>query len=265
MSHCDHLRPLIEHLKETYAAAIQRLAPLLQGGEITYDLLDKLFNPGCYVYTTCFGTEKPRCVIFDAGEETTKKGVTYYKLECHYLDYDGQVFGEAGIELAIVKFRGSRAIHSLEAFPLAYHPQREQVHEDLVKWGRDFRRLISGSCDRSTGAPIQHCIGTAFIMRNEKAIKLNINSRVAIDAAFFHEMEPNYRRPRVSDGWKDPSALQLFSFNTEESRARLESLKSNGKEVASMTDADYLICCPTVRCFSFKDKLFRESRARIHI
>ncbi|KAB8261540.1 hypothetical protein BDV32DRAFT_148499 [Aspergillus pseudonomiae] len=255
--HCDHLHLLIDHISEVYTATAQRLEPLLRGGTITYDLLNMLFKPGCYVYTTCLGTGKPRCVIFDAGEELTTRGVTFYKLECHYLDYNGQVFGEVGIELAIVKYRGSRPIHSLEAFPLVYHPDRDQVWQDLVRCGRDFRGLIRSS-PGGAAVPIRYCRGRAFIMKNDKAIAMNIDSRVAVDAAFFHEMEPNYHRPRVSDTWQDHSLIRFFSIDAEEHQAAFESVKSNGKEMGSMVDGDFAICCPTVRCFSFNDKLFLE-------
>lgn len=259
LEHSDQLGLLVDHISETYTATVQRLEPLLRGGNITYDLLDMLFKPGCYVYTTCLGTGKPRCVIFDAGEELTTRGVTYFKLECHYLDYDGQVFGEVGIELAIVKYRGSKPIHFLEAFPLAYHPDRDQVWQDLVRCGRDFRELIRSS-PGGAAAPIRYCQGRAFIMKNDKAIAMKIDSRVAVDAAFFHEMEPNYHRPRVSDTWQDHALLRFFSIDAEERQAAFESVKSNGKEMGSMMDGDFAICCPTVRCFSFKDKLFCESR-----
>ncbi len=47
----------------------QNLLPLLDHGEITYDLLPLLFKPNTFVYTTCFGSKKPRCVIFVAAEE----------------------------------------------------------------------------------------------------------------------------------------------------------------------------------------------------
>lgn len=83
-----------------------------------------------------------------------------------------------------------------------------------------------------------------------------------VDAAFFHEMEPNYHRPRISDTWNDHSTIRLFSIDAEEHQAALESVKSTGKEMGSMVDGDFVICCPTVRCFSFNDKLFRESRVK---
>ncbi|CAG8147897.1 unnamed protein product, partial [Penicillium nalgiovense] len=111
----QHLRLLIDHLKQAYAAISQRLESMLQHGHITYDLLWALFKPGCRVYTTCIGTKEPRCVVFDAGEEMTQNDETWLNLECRFLDYDGIKFGEAGIFLRVAKFRGSKPIETLEA------------------------------------------------------------------------------------------------------------------------------------------------------
>ncbi|THC88695.1 hypothetical protein EYZ11_011864 [Aspergillus tanneri] len=180
LGHSDHLGLLVDHISETYTATVQRLEPLLRGGNDTYDLLNMVFKPGCYVYTTCLGTGKSFCEIFDADEELTTLGILYYKLEYHYLDNDGQVFGEVGIELAIVEYRGSKLIHFLEAFPLAYHPDRNRIWQDLVKCGRDFPELI-GSSAGGAAAPIMYCRGTAFTVKNDKAIAINIDSRVAFN------------------------------------------------------------------------------------
>ncbi|KGM92146.1 uncharacterized protein PADG_11682 [Paracoccidioides brasiliensis Pb18] len=114
-----HVDLLIGYIKETYASTTQSLLPLLKRGEITYDLLWTIFKPGIFVYSTCPGTGKPRCVIFDAGEEKMKmNGIKYFSLDCRYLDFDGEVFGEAGTQLEVVRFHGPRPIHDLEAFPL---------------------------------------------------------------------------------------------------------------------------------------------------
>jgi hypothetical protein len=250
----EHLRLLVDHIEDAYAATTQCLESLLQCGKITYDLLWVLFKPGCRVYTKCFGTEKPRCVIFDAGDEATEKGVTYYRMECRYLDYDGQVFGEAGIELGIIKFRGSKPIHSLEAFPLHHHPDHKQVYQDLVKCGRKFCTLIGKDSGNATGIYLRHCRGQAFVIKNSKVVAVNIDGRVAVDATFFREMQPNYSRPRVHDSWEDRSIVHEFSI--EEHRVELERLKDSGKKTHSMTDDDFLVCCPTVRCFSFNEKCF---------
>ncbi|OJD10372.1 hypothetical protein ACJ73_09821 [Blastomyces percursus] len=67
-----YLLLLARHIKGAYAATKQHFTSLLQSGQINYDLLWALFKPGSHVYTTCLGTGKPRCVIFDAGEEPQK-------------------------------------------------------------------------------------------------------------------------------------------------------------------------------------------------
>ena len=51
--------------------------------------------------------------------------VKYFHLECRYVDFDGKVFGETSIELAILQFRGTKKINSLDAFRLEYHPNKK--------------------------------------------------------------------------------------------------------------------------------------------
>ncbi len=130
-------------MKTTYTSITKRLTALLKGYEITYDLLWALFKPNMVVYTTCFGTGKPRCVKYHFGEERTiDNGVEYFHLECHYVDFDGKAFGETPIELAILKFRGIKRIDSLNTFPLEYHSNKDKVKAHLIQCGRKFISLI---------------------------------------------------------------------------------------------------------------------------
>jgi hypothetical protein len=225
---------------------------MLQHGHITYDLLYALFKPGCHVYTTCLGTKEPRCVRFDAGEEVTQNDETWWNLECRFIDYDGVKFGEAGIFLRVAKFRGSKPIESLEAFPLRYHPRYEQVRKDLVERGQKFRDL--------TGSHIRHCKGSAFFMNKGKAIKVKVNSRVAVDAAFFHEMQPNYSRPSLRDlGVKDKDGIAFIDIGAmlmEDREREKERMQGDGVDAQKLSETDFLVGCPTVCCFSFKEKMF---------
>lgn len=251
-AHVKNLRLLIDHLKNMYAATSQRLDSMLQHGHITYDLLWALFKPGCHVYTTCVGTKEPRCVIFDAGEEITLNGKTWFNLECRFLDYDGVKFGDAGVFLRVPKFRGSKPIATLDAYPLRHHPSHEQVRKDLVERGQKFRDLA--------GSHIKHCEGSAFFMNKGKAIKVNINSQVGVDAAFFYEMQPNYSRPSLRDGAiKDKGGITFFdgSAMLMENREReKEKMQGDGVDAQKLSESDLLTACPTVCCFSFKEKMF---------
>ncbi|KAJ6020015.1 hypothetical protein N7522_000090 [Penicillium canescens] len=250
----QHLRLLIDHLKQAYSAISQRLESMLQYGHITYDLLWALFKPGCHVYTTCIGTKEPRCVRFDAGEEMTQNDETWWNLECRFFDYDGVKFGEAGMFLRLAKFRGSKPIESLEAFPLRYHPRHGQVRKDLVERGEKFRDLA--------GSHIRHCRGSAFFMNKGKAIKVNVNSRVGVDAAFFHEMQPNYSRPSLRDlGVKEKDGIAVINIGAmlkEDREREKERMQGDGVDAQKLSETDFLVACPTVCCFSFKGKIFLE-------
>ncbi|KAF3398203.1 hypothetical protein F1880_005613 [Penicillium rolfsii] len=253
-AHTEHLRLLVHHLKQAYASISQRLESMLQHGHITYDLLWALFKPGCHVYTTCIGTKEPRCVKFDAGEEISQNDETWFNLECRFLDYDGVKFGEAGIFLRVPKFRGSKPIATLEAYPLCHHPSHDQVRKDLVERGQRFRDLA--------GSHIQHGKGSAFFVNKGKIFKININSRVAVDAAFFHEMQPNYSRPSLRDlGVKDKGGIAVFDIGAilmEDREREKERMQGDGVDAQKLSEADFLVACPTVCCFSFKDKMFLE-------
>ncbi|KAJ5033191.1 hypothetical protein NUH16_003107 [Penicillium rubens] len=253
-AHAEHLLLLIDHLKHAYASTLQRLESRLQHGHITYDLLWALFKPGCHVYTTCIGTKEPRCVVFDASEEMTQNDETWLNLECRFIDYNGVKFGEAGIFLRVAKFRGSKPIESLEAFPLYHHPSHEQVRKDLVERGQKFRNLA--------GSHVRHCEGSAFFMNKGKAFKVNINSRVAVDAAFFHEMQPNYSRPSLRDiGVKDKDGISVIDIGAmlmEDSEREKEKMRGDGVDAQKLSEADLLVSCPTLCCFSFKEKMFLE-------
>ncbi|KAI2735150.1 hypothetical protein DTO013E5_9491 [Penicillium roqueforti] len=253
-AHAEHLLLLINHLKHAYASTLQRLESMLQHGHITYDLLWALFKPGCHVYTTCIGTKEPRCAVFDAGEEMTQNDETWLNLECRFLDYNGFKFGEAGIFLRVAKFRGSKPIESLEAFPLCHHPSHEQVRKDLVERGQKFRNLA--------GSHVRHCEGSAFFMNKGKAFKVNINSRVGVDAAFFHEMQPNYSRPSLRDiGVKDKDGISVIDIGAmlmEDREREKEKMRGDGVDAQKLSEADLLVSCPTLCCFSFKDKMFLE-------
>jgi len=241
-----HLSLLADFINSKYASTTDRLIPLLENGETSYELLWALFKPNTIVYTTCLDTEKSLCFRFDMGEErTTAAGIAYFHMECRYLDSDGAVFGEVSAALGIAKFAGIKRIANLAAFPLAYHPRRSEMRTSLVNRGRRFVSLL--------GVHHLQYYGNGFFMEKGEVVEVPVKSRIMVDAAFFRENNPNYVRPRISgltekksldDGW--------FTLVPE------SEVKSNGKEPSEMKEDDLLLCSPTVRGWSFGNKLWRE-------
>ena len=185
-----HLDLLVDFIKTAYDFTAQRLHSLLKNCEIIYDLLWALFKPNSTVYSTCFDTEKSRCVMYDDDEEEeTSNGLKYYEMKCRTLDYDGQVFGETSINLAIAKFREKKRISTLNAYPLQYHSYEKEMRAHLVACGRKFVSMLE--------VHHRHCQGKAFYMKDGEAVTVSVDSRIMLDAAFFRKMNPNYVRPQL--------------------------------------------------------------------
>ena len=107
-------------------------------------------------------------MVFDIGQDITQDDITFFSLKYRFLDYDRVKHSEAGIFLRILKYRGSKLIKELEAFPIYHHPNHEQIYKDLIKRGQKFYDLASSYT--------QHYNRSVFFMKNGKPIKLKINS-----------------------------------------------------------------------------------------
>ena len=231
-------------MKSTYASTTDRLVPLLENGEITYDLLWALFKPNTIVYTTCLDTEKSACFRFDKAEEkTTTAGATYLHMECRYFDSDGAVFGEVSTPLGGAKYAGVKRIVNLDAFPLEYHPRRTEVRASLVAQGRRFVSMLG----------IHHLQyhDNAFFVEKGEVVEVRVNSRIMVAAAFFRENNPNYLRLRIS-GLVERRSLINGWFSEPE-----EEVQNNGTEANKLKEDDLLLCSSTVRGWSFGNKRWR--------
>ncbi|QQK48046.1 ATPase, AAA-type, core [Penicillium digitatum] len=104
-------------------------------------------------------------------------------------------------------------------------------------------------------------------MNKGNVLKVNTNSRVAVDAAFFHEMQPNYSRPSLRDiGVKDKVGIAVFDIGAmlmEDHERDKDKLRGVSVDAQKLSEADLLVACPTVCCFSFKEKVFLEGATKI--
>jgi len=254
----QHLNFLISYVQKAYENATERLLPLLKHSEITYDLIWALFKPNDLLYTTCFGTERDRGVVFDVGEEKMNEfDVKYYSLSCRYRDFNGTIFGETAIEIQIQKFNGVRRIDTLAAFPFTYHPRQCAVKAELVECGRRFITLV--------GSHHCYCKGDAFHMTKNGPYKMAIDSRIMVDAAFFRKMNPNYSRPKIDANGSlrpDPPqvAYDLFGGSSTIETSPHDQIKGTETDLSALTEDELMTCCPTVLAFSFKDKLWCKYR-----
>ncbi|KAI8956826.1 hypothetical protein F5Y11DRAFT_364727 [Daldinia sp. FL1419] len=236
-----HLAVFMRYLETAFKPVEDRLSVLLTQNEITYDLLWALFKPNAEVYTSCRGTNVPRCVLFNHLEERTDvSGSKFIRLETRYLGSDGKSLGEVTTSSSIAVFRGAMRIELLPAYPLQYHPEAKEIRNQLVDVGRKFVSLL--------GIHHRQYTGRAFDIDDEgEIVASHVDGRIMIDSACFHENKPNYPCPRVQKVRPKFTVL-----------GRCDAVKLVNLDPAQLAPNDLLICTPTVLGFSLEKKAFFE-------
>jgi len=251
---------LLDYLQAEYKTVGIRFQSLLNNNEITYDLLWTIFKPNSDIFTTCAGTGVPRCVRCNFGEERKRtNGAKYFHVEGRYLDFDGEIFGEATTVLAIEEFRGAKQINLLPTYPLAYHRRLADLKIQLIKCGRVFISLL--------GVHHRTYEGKAFFVNKDGHIITTSvkESRIMVDPSFFRKRNPNYRRAKVEPS-PDAETSEIFSQSSffggitlSEEEEEEASLHAADKGPGTLREQDLLICSPTVCGFSLDLKMWRRS------
>jgi len=239
-----HINLLVAYIRSAYALTTSRLASLLNNREVTYDLLWALFKPDVNIYTIILDAEKPACYRYDCGKQKkTNSGVSYFHVECRYLDFNGQVFGEVSTALRIRTFQGAKPIDRLEAYPLEFHRHQEEMREYFARCGRQFAFLMG-----------QHHVqyrGNVFYLEKGDYIEVPVDSRIMIDIAYFRKVNPNYARPQVNELARSSSS---DGFWTLWSDTEADEVKGNGFDTEIMSKDELMICSQTVYGWSFGNK-----------
>ena len=196
---------LVRYIDEDYADVKKTLYPLLEAGNITFDLLWALFTPNDIAVTSCYGSwDDPRCFKVDyAMKYKTMTRGEWYCIEGKYLEYDGKGFGYGDFEVDIESFKGPRKITSLTTYPLKYHKNPDAVKKQIIDRGEKFVAM--------EGMQYKFMKGMAYMKKKKQILKININGRAMIDPATFRRVNPNYQISSVKA--KDDDELFSDSDN----------------------------------------------------
>ncbi|KAF3901797.1 hypothetical protein AA313_de0205629 [Arthrobotrys entomopaga] len=182
----QHLGVLMKFLNEEFEPTNKEYHDLTSQGLITAQLLWTLFKPGTLVFSNILTQDRVlRLKTFQGGRVSS--------LEAVYIDYDGTKFGEVATYLEIPGFTGSMKISDLNAFPLSWHPRRDEIVNKLVKRGDKFVSLQGSHCKKYNGIGINT---TMFGLS-----KVGVNCRVMIDAKTHQIFNPN-DSPKLTDLYK---------------------------------------------------------------
>ena len=96
--------------------------------------------------------------------------------------------------------------------------------------------------------------GNACYVEKGEYVEVPVNSRIIFNVAYFHNINPNYMRPRVNELARPNSVCGLFYLDTE-----AEEVKSNSLDTTTISEDDLMICSQTVYGWSFGNKRWRKS------
>lgn len=138
-----HCKLLANYIDKDYESTRKRLYPMIEAGNITFDLIWALFKPNTIAYAPTYGNkDDPRCFKVDyATKEVDFMEREWWIIEGRYLEYDGKTFGFGGCWARIDKFKGPKKITSLETYPLSYHQDPDRLKIELIERGKQFVAL----------------------------------------------------------------------------------------------------------------------------
>lgn len=157
------------------------------------------------------------------------------------------MFGETPAVLGISAFKGAKRIDKLEAFPLEFHPQQEEIRECMVECGEAFVNLRG-----------QHHVqyrGNAFYVTDGGYVEVPVDSRIMVDVSYFRKVNPNYARPAINELARSSSSSSYHHYPVNDG----DQIKSNGFDPTLLSKDDLMICCQTVYGWSFANKQWRKS------
>ncbi|WPG97596.1 Hypothetical protein R9X50_00037400 [Acrodontium crateriforme] len=199
-------KSLIKYIDTDYADTKRTLYPLLEAGNITFDLIWALFKPNEIAVTSCYGSwDDPRCFKIDYATKccSMTRG-EWYCVEGKYLEYDGKNFGYGDFEVDVEGFKGPRKISSLATYPLRYAKDPAGMRKKIIERGATFVAM--------EGMQYKLHKGMAFMKKKKQIARININGRVMIDPATFRRVNPNYPISFI----KPHEAEELLSENDED-------------------------------------------------
>lgn len=196
----EHLQILHDVLSYEIGDAVKVFDDYVAKGVITFEHLWMIFQPGAVILCA----HKGPLSAFEL-EETEYKATQcgkFLAVSADCVDNSGKNFGRYGESIKIPEFLGTKKITGLNAYPMAFHPEKELVRDSLIRRGQIFEELA--------GHHYKQYSGTAITWDREgNEIPIQVEGRIVVDISSFNRYS---HRRRYLDDWnaKDMVALQAW-------------------------------------------------------
>ncbi|WQF82149.1 Putative AAA+ ATPase domain, ATPase, AAA-type, core [Colletotrichum destructivum] len=198
----EHLAILHDILQYEIGHSIKAFEDYVVKGVITFEHLWMMFQPGAVVLAAHKGPLS--AFELDETEYMENQCGKFLQLRADCVDYGGKTFGRHREKINIPEFLGTKKITGLNAYPWAFHPDREALRAALIRRGSIFEELA--------GHHYKQYSGTAITWDREgNEVPIQVEGRVVIDINSFNRFSPYYNTRYLSD-WtaKDAEALSAW-------------------------------------------------------
>lgn len=267
----EHLQLFHDVLFEELKNAIAAKTDMVKNGVITFEFLWTIFEPQTLVYGVSDGKECVFKLNNTSNGTDQRRGLDYLQLNVWCVDFDGTKFGQNHTNLQNYEFGGTTPITSLSAYPLEFHPGKQQLIQKLVLRGKLFERFAGYHYKAYRGVALGY--GRCGMIRH------NIESRIIIDceahnrflpnnAVYFNALgkaspPPNGRVLDLAEEEAEDDEVDYENSNDEFDEdsdfiATPESSDSNGANSKpkhrALSTEELLIAVPYVRGYAIKTK-----------
>ncbi|KAI0016754.1 ATPase [Xylariomycetidae sp. FL0641] len=237
----EHLSILHGILKYEIGDSIAAFEDYVLNGVITFNHLWMIFPPACVVLSGASGSLSAYEV--DETEYKQTQCGNFLRVRSDCVDHNGKRFGRCCEKLDIPEFAGTKPITGLEAFPLAFHEDKESVRAMLVARGRVFEKLAGHHYKSYDGKAITWD-------RENNEVPVTISGRIVVDINSFGRFGPY--RPRRHGDWQ-PKDLEGMA-----ELAKANEGKGEGEETFQLTPYHHMLARSRTRGYSLKTKLWLE-------
>ncbi|KAJ9654257.1 hypothetical protein H2198_006657 [Neophaeococcomyces mojaviensis] len=220
----EHLKVIVDFTEEEQAGDISSLKTLTAAGEMTWNLLWALFKPNTLAYHFHQLTEQHMVLLTRWTEIEKKCDGQYFRVACDVVNDDGVSFGLAKKIFEIKEFEGAARVQDLMAFPIEYHPDKENILKHAQTRAKRFVSMVGYQYKEISGSAMR-------------------------------EIRSTRHEPREVRFWSfgkmivDPKSFRLFEPDAEYNLSVYQSLDRD-----SITEEQLAICTPIVfgYCFGVK-------------
>lgn len=179
----DHVRLLYDLLHTELKDTIRAVDDYMTQGVVSYEHAWTVFHPGCTIVTSRYGHPVANRLKQGQYIKHPRLGACF-ELVAERLEYDGHRFGYDTAHVYVLPFIGTVTIATLDAFPLAYHPDPAPVRASLLERGQRFAALA--------GWHYMAYKGTAIEMKESGPARIAIDSRIVVDAQTHGRFNADY-------------------------------------------------------------------------